>query len=239
MPTIVMTTWRRPEYTKRVFSAINECIGIEKYNIAVFAEPDANVVEVANNWKPNCKKYNLHVNPQRLGCGPNIYQALESGFKTDDYVIMVEDDIVLAKDALLYFEHCKQEYKNDNSVFTVCGYAKNKPDRNLNHTIQKVSWFTPWGWATWSNRWQEMQASKDKLSNIKPEELSWDIVTNHQIRNKRFQIEPFLSRTQNIGAELGAYCPSKKWHEENCFNEYGSWSVDLDSSKPFVDIEDM
>lgn len=233
MPTIVTTLWRRPEYTKRVFDSISQCFNIEKYTVLAFSEPDCQeVVDLAKKYHFPCK-YSLTVNPSKLGCTKNIHQALKAGFDQDDFVILIEDDILLSKDALRYFEHCNTNYKNDANVFTVCGYTKNIPKEKSHHVIKKVPWFTPWGWATWTNRWEEIDAV---ISKPNEQRLSWDIITNHSRKN-RTQIEPLLSRTQNIGAKLGTYCPSEEWHAVNCFNSYGAWSVQLENEN-FIDEED-
>ena len=39
------------------------------------------------------------------------------------FVILVEDDILLAKDALTYFEWAREEYQSDKSIFTVSAYG--------------------------------------------------------------------------------------------------------------------
>ena len=43
----------------------------------------------------------------------------QSGFTQADYVILVEDDIVLAPDALEYFEWARDAYQNDPEVMNL------------------------------------------------------------------------------------------------------------------------
>ena len=50
---------------------------------------------------------------------------------------------------------------------------------------------------------------------------------NHNVRKDRLEIKPMLARTQNIGAEMGTYCPSAAWYRDNQFNEVWAGSVEL------------
>jgi len=67
--------------------------------------------------------------------------------------------------------------------------------------------FTPWGWATWRDRWQQLTAGWSR-----DEAISWDVVINHALRAGRYEAFPTVSRIQNIGAENGVHVPSAEWH---------------------------
>ena len=53
-----------------------------------------------------------------LSCPVNVFKALSLAFLEADYNIHLEDDILLHRDALLYFEHCGRAYRDDASIFT-------------------------------------------------------------------------------------------------------------------------
>ena len=88
-----------------------------------------------------------------------------------------------------------------------------------NDTINGVSrrcWFTPWGWATWVDRWKEMKDEWD-LSGAMG---SWDTKINHVVRKVRYELIPMVSRIQNIGGEMGTHVPNNEWHKTHHYNEY-------------------
>ena len=122
-------------------------------------------------------------------------------------------------DCLRYVEWAQNQYANDPDVFTVAAYNKHKAHRDHYRAVQRNSWFVPWGWGTWRDRWEEM--SEHWPFN---EYDSWDLCIN-RLRGQRVQMEPLLARCQNIGAEDGTHCPSAEWHAENHYNSFGSWSV--------------
>ena len=144
-------------------------------------------------------------------------------------VIVLDDDIVPAADCLRYFEWAGEKYRDDREVFTVSAYARETPPPARYHSVRRLRWFTPWGWATWRDRWEEMRAHWGF-----GEPFSWDVIVN-RTRGERFEIQPFLSRVQNIGAEGGVHVPDPQWHREHQYNEFGAWSVSLDPAGRFVE----
>lgn len=224
MKVIASTLYRRPEYTKQMMDGLLSCDGIEDYLVLFCVEPGHPEVAELTNWFATQHAGTVSIyNPKLLGCTANIKQALTRGFAVPntDYVIVVEDDIVLHKDALKYFEWANSSYKDDKSVFSVCAYRRSD-EVSMAYDISRNKWFTPWGWATWRDRWQEIRAKWDGETTE-----SWDRVIQFNIIGDRYEIYPHLARSQNIGAELGTYCPSPEWHKENQFNPHGVWSIDL------------
>jgi len=219
--TLTISLYNRPIYTNTLLDALNYCHGIDDYEIDIFCDPGSEeVIRIAKSFRP--VQTEVFVNPVRYGCNSNIYQCLANGFKKNDYHIHLEDDTIPGRDCLLYFEWARK-FKNDKNIFTVSGYvnSNNKTEHfiPLNDIINGVSrraWFTPWGWATWNDRWEEMKASWD----LSGEMGSWDTKINQVLRKDRSELIPTISRIQNIGGELGTHVPSNEWHKTHHYNEY-------------------
>ena len=163
-------------------------------------------------------------NPRRLGCSANTYNALVTGFRSTEFVIVCEDDVLFARDALKFFEHCRDAYRDDKDVFTIGAYSRRICRPKEYYHLRRSGWFTPWGWGTWSDRWAQIEAGlRHRLDDKDP----WDVITNHEIRKGRFQVIPFLARTQNVGGEGGTYCPGPDWHRDHQFNEFWAGSVQV------------
>lgn len=228
MKVITMSLYRRLDYTQQVLEALSKCDGIDEYQVFIHCEPGyPRVVEAARmSAIPNKE---IVVNHKQLGCTLNINTALHHGFEHSDYVIHVEDDILFAKDALRYFEWANQKFKYDPFVFTVGGYHKEVVSPDKFYTYRRERWFTPWGWATWRDRYEFINHI---ISLNSTETMSWDEITNKCARGDRVQVIPLLSRTQNIGAVNGTYCPGPEWHRENQFNEFwaGMDGIDIDQT---------
>lgn len=221
MKTLTISLYNRQKYTEQLLAALNQCYGIEDYSISICCEPGfKNIEKLAKDFRP--EQTEVIINNRRLGCNTNIYQCLAIGFSKNDYHIHFEDDTIPAKDCLKYFEWARDK-SYDKSLLTVCGYVNSDNITEhyypKNEMIEKVSrrcWFTPWGWATWKDRFEEME----KVWDFQAKNGSWDATINHLVRNDRWELFPTVSRIQNIGAEMGTHVPNSEWHKKHHLNEY-------------------
>jgi hypothetical protein len=222
---ITFTASHRPKYTSEVLRALSQCRGIEKYQLLPCIEPGNDSVRTLFE-SVSFAECRLTVHRERLGCGANTLFALEQGFMFSDYVIHLEDDTLPTTDTLEFFEHCREAYRHDVEVFTVSGYP-GAPDckRILPETLAgrfrvlgRQRWFTPWGWATWRDRFGEMR------HNWNPHD--WDGQVNRVLRDGRREVTPLLSRIQNIGAEGGTNMPSPEYHRQTQHLPF--WADDIE-----------
>lgn len=218
---IVMTLHNRPAYTARVLSALAKCDGIEGRPVAFSCEP-ANI-EVIRMAKAFRDPRFINVGQQRLGCNVNTYYALSMGFSEYDQVIALEDDTVPGRDFLRFCEWGLREYRDDQSVFSICGYQRT-PATELGKTrsVIREQWFTPWGWATWRDRWDSVRTKWP----VDDKQVSWDTIIDKVTRAGRYEIRPLVARIQNIGGEGGAHVPSAEWHRAHHLNPFWIETVD-------------
>lgn len=203
--TLSLTVCRRPEYTLQTILAIGNCINIEKYDVAVFVDFECEqTLAVVNDCR--LPAWQVFVSEHRLGCNASVRRALAWGFARSDYHIHLEDDTVPAKDFLQFMEWGRS-FGGDESVFSVSGYSRSNGTPNGS---ERRHWFYPWGWATWANRWKEIDAAWQLGSDV-----SWDTTVNRDIRNGRTEIGPALSRIQNIGRDGGAHVTADVWEREH------------------------
>lgn len=221
--TLSITLYKRPNYTKILLEHLDKCYNIDNYHIFIYCEPDyADVIDLAKSFRQS--QTTLKINRRKVGCNRNIYQALDNGFSINNFHIHLEDDTIPAKDFLVYCEWCNDQYYKDKNIFSVSGYvnSNNKIDQFIEHNtnyngVSLRNWFTPWGWATWRDRWLSVKDFIVPYLNIST--ISWDLVL-HQVLKNRKECFPMVSRIQNIGAENGAFCPGADWHKQNQYNEY-------------------
>jgi GT2 family glycosyltransferase len=220
---ISISLHNRPKYTKTLLDYLNKCSNIDKYEILIFCEPSSlEVIQLAQDFRP--EQTIVTVNPSRFGCNRNIYQSIKRGFELSDFHIHLEDDTIPGKDFLVYMEFCGLSYKDKKDIFSISGYVNNDNNieqfyscnKNNSSYITTRNWFTPWGWATWIDRWDEIEKA---FINSLDSHDSWDIMV-HKLLQQRKEVFPTISRIQNIGALNGTYCPGPEWHKKNQFNEY-------------------
>lgn len=132
----------------------------------------------------------------RKGCNWSIRDGMSRAFACADYVIAVEDDILLAPDALLFFVWAREEYAKSDMT-TVSSYCRLAPDDVSwkDGVVRSKEFFSPWGWATWKDRWTTK--IEPSLRNIPAYGVWWDNYIPMHVKGK--MVFPWLSRSQNIG----------------------------------------
>jgi hypothetical protein len=214
---IVMTLCSRPAYTKRVLDALARCDGIEDHRVILVCEPVCQeVIDLAVEFhkRPGIRATVLG-QQARAGCNMNTYTALAAGFEESDQVIALEDDTLPTRDFLRFMRWGLDEYMSDATVFSVCGYQRT-PLEEMSHrdVVIRESWFTPWGWATWRDRWDSVRESWPHDDR----QISWDTVIHFGTRQGRCEVRPLVARVQNIGGEGGTHVPSPVWHAAHHWN---------------------
>lgn len=203
---ITVSAYDRPHYLRESLSALSRCIGIGTCRVIVVCDKSDKTdecVALADSFGFETLRL-----PERAGCNGAIYASLRFGFEFagDDFHLHVEDDVVLTRDSLLWFGWARDRYRDDRSIFSVSGYQR-KPCGAINQCGRR-RWFCPWGWGTWSDRWQEMKAGW-----ASDESVSWDVQLGCRVRGLRFEAYPAVSRVQNIGGAGGAHIDSPHWHK--------------------------
>lgn len=206
--TITVSAYNRPEYLQQTLAALRSCDGIEGCRVLVLidqSEESSHSVAIASRYG-----FSSYTHPERVGCNAAIRKALAVGFVEmgSEFHVHFEDDTVPTRDCLRWFAWARDHYRDDPAVMNVSGYQ-----RASNGCLDECGlrrWFTPWGWATWRDRWLGLH-----LGWAQGDAQSWDVIVNHALRAGRYEAFPTVSRIQNIGAEKGTHVPSAEWHAAN------------------------
>jgi len=246
---IAISAYNRPEYTQRSLAAIFGAKGFNKDRYKIFAAMDRidsgsfnmDVLKVFQDFG-----INPYIVPSKYGCNYTIKAALELAWEDNpDFVLMIEDDIVISDDALVYIEWAAEKYKDDSSVRTIGlwghdkGYSLGNPLTEMEHgRVMRQNYFTCWGWGTWKDRWEEMFATW--TTGDDRHDTSWDVIVSSHLGD-RAEILPSISRAYNCG-ELGGTHRGRAWPgvvasglidpddsydfwEEKCLIEKTEWPV--------------
>lgn len=212
-PVITLCLFKRPDYADQVFKHLANCDGIDKYTIVMCVDgpPNHRMVRLCKSVRIG-KKQTVLVSNHNLGCNGNTRRALRCGFQLSDYVIHVEEDIILAPDALLYFEWGRR-FENDKSIITIGAWRHPKgwlpehgpfPEgKRIQAKVCRHPGVWIWGFATWRDRWEDADKHWTTQGD---KELSWDTCwTQHRAMTNRVALIPLVSRAQNIGEKDGTH----------------------------------
>ena len=202
--TLTISGYNRPTYFAQVIKALAWCDGVGEYDVVAVLDPSDKTQDLAEIAK--AAGIQTMIMQERLGCGSMIRYCMELGFRISDFHIHLEDDTVPSPDCLRWFEWANRNAPA--SALTVSAYNQHGGDAAPN-TFGFRNWFTPWGWATWRDRFVDYLAPAWVPS-------FWDGGVQ-AVREKtgRGEIYPRVSRIQNIGAERGTFCPGPEFHLEN------------------------
>lgn len=133
------------------------------------------------------------------GLGPSIINGVSKVINQYGCAIVLEDDLQLTKTGLSYFNQGLRKYKDNTSVFSICGYS--------NQLRKPVYYFastyfctrsSSWGWATWADRWNT---------------VDWNIEDWEQVKTTR--------RAFNKWGGSDCWHMLNKWHD----GKISSWAI--------------
>lgn len=173
-----------------------------------------------------------------VGAHISITEGIKSVLENYGSFIFLEDDIIVSSDFLEYMNNGLSYYKDDKRIFSVCGFKLGFPlPNNYNKDIFFYPCNSPWGFATWKDRWEsvnhdyydrysELRADRKnyqkflsigfyikgilKADSQKEIEASDLRVYYHMFQHNMCSVFPVKSKTQNWGFDgTGEHCGNK------------------------------
>ena len=126
---IAFTVWNRPDYLRETLASWEKVRGIGYARLLFCCEPGCpESVQVCEEvaFAPRA----VIVNPQRYGVLGNPWNALDTGFREDEIVILAEEDMIVSPDVLEYFTWA-QRYRYDPKVLGVTTYQHHERSGGL------------------------------------------------------------------------------------------------------------
>jgi hypothetical protein len=220
---ITMTAWKRPDYLRRALASLAVCAGDTPGLISV-DESESGLLNETVCVARSCSRFALWMH-RRYGCNQNTRDTIDFGFETydADFVVHVEEDVLLAPDALDFFTWAAERFRDDPAVFSATGYTRppSNPDQAVDPSrVLRRSWFHPWGFGLWRDRWE---AVRGRIPVDGP--ATWDhYVNDYLVSGGMVEVAPELARSQNIGriSSIGSLAP--EWYDAN--HTLTSWAGD-------------
>lgn len=97
-------------------------------------------------------------NNENLGSHKSVRNAFDVVLKENNSIIFLEDDIEVSKFFLKYMNDGLDMFQKNKKIFSICGYNPNslKIPKNYDKDIYLWSRNSPWGFATWKDRWYDL-----------------------------------------------------------------------------------
>lgn len=219
----------------KVLKSIQENKNFKKHNMYIFSDSNLESKDKEKITKLRLKliafqrkhkNVNIIFRKKNFGLKKNIIFGVNQIIKKYKRIIVIEDDLILAKNFIDYMEDNLHFYKNKKKVFSISGYSPNiikKSIKNYNYSNFFSHATSSWGWATWADRWKlfkpiyKVDANKlfkakklfnlcikdnffsFKDINVKKRDL-WAANFNFaSLNNNKLNSFPIISKVSNIG----------------------------------------
>lgn len=158
---VVILGCRRPEHLARLFDSLSKNLEAQDTDIRVFIGGPRN----AKDWPLVYKSIEIVESQMgfksieiencfELKTGSELIRHGVSQVLTNfENVIVLEDDLVVRSDFLLYMNLSLKEYQYDERVAQVSAWNFGVMHKNASQATYFMGGTTSWGWATWRRAW--------------------------------------------------------------------------------------
>lgn len=173
---ILIFVYNRPKHTKTMLDTLMNCLLIKKSKVYFFVdgpkkqedkENIKKVIRILNKFKKEHKKTTIKISKKNLGTYLNIIDGITKTFEKHKKIIVLEDDLKLKKNYLLFMNQALNKYSNKKRILQISGYAY--PIKTKNKDTYFLNLTSCWGWGTWNDRWLKFSKflnSEKKISKV-------------------------------------------------------------------------
>jgi hypothetical protein len=171
---IAMFVHRRPWHTLRALYALSRCPEAVNSTLYAFSDAprteaesaDVNLTREVVRSVIGFKRVELECQENNRGLSRSIISGVTKLCNQYGKVIVLEDDLLVARSFLSYMNGALHKYAEQPKVAAVSGHSFRVP-MALNEA-QFLPSVTTWGWATWSRAWQGFEESPSIVDLSRP-----------------------------------------------------------------------
>lgn len=233
---VCLFVYKRPAALNNTIASLQRNRHCAETDLYVFSDAAATEKEISQviavrallqNIK-GFKSVNIYSSEKNKGLAVSIIEGVSLVIHKHGKVIVVEDDLVLASNFLIFMNAALDFYQFNPHIFSVSGYSP--PIKNIKDDVFFTLRGSSWGWGTWVNRWKEIDwelrdydafhsdTKKQRRFNTMGSDMtrmlkkqkrgeinSWAIRWNyHQFLFGLFTVFPVHSKVLNDGFSEGA-----------------------------------
>lgn len=181
---IVVFVYNRPDCARHTLEALKNCVLAKDSDLFIYSDApknnksDALVKEVRQiiSSVDGFKRITIVERDENLGLARSIITGVTEIIRKYGKIIVVEDDLIVNPDFLVYMNEALEKYEKNIQVMSVTAYSfTNKSARKLSDT-----YFLPisssWTWGTWKNRWDQFDVNAE----------GWEILKTDRALRRKF-----------------------------------------------------
>lgn len=234
---VVLFTFNRLEHTKKTIEALKKNTLAKQSDLIVFSDGPRNkdeeqlVVEVRDylHTIDGFNSIKIIKSDINKGLAKSVISGIDDVLKKYGKVIVLEDDLITSETFLEYMNRALNLFEENSKIWSISGYTPNiKISSTYPNQIYITGRASSWGWATWIDRWENVdwkisdyskfkrckKLRNDFNSNGKDLAYMLDDQMNNRIdswairwvysqyKNNCYTVYPVKSLVKNIGNDL-------------------------------------
>lgn len=208
---------------------------------------------------PSFKEVHIIERAENLGLGTSVIMGVSEIVQEYGKVIVLEDDLETSPFFLDYMNRCLDHYETRKSVFSISGLSRPHPERfypsDYPYDVYVSLVHHPTGWATWKDRWEQVDWNASLLDVVKNQPAMIDAFrrieyseydalvhqqeTNQNVWSVRFSFAHFVNHAVSI-CPIVSYINHIGWDSE-ATNAVGSsqWNFERLADKKEIRFLDV
>ena len=181
--------YNRSDKIDRCVKTLEKCVLAKETELYIFCDgkkgaKDSDAVESVHDWANSYakgplkfKEVHTDIKEKNIGLANSIIRGVTSIINKYGRVIVVEDDLIVEPEFLLYMNNALEYYDSKKNIWSIASYGYNlKALKKYDHDVYLGYRASSWGWATWKDRWdkvdwdvsdyKELQNSKEKQKKL-------------------------------------------------------------------------
>lgn len=162
---IVLFVFNRPEHTRKTIESLLANRLSDRSDLFIFSDgakslDDVKAVKKVREYLKGVKGFQsikIVEHYKNIGLANSVINGVEEIVQRFGRVIVIEDDLLLARGFLTYMNQALDIYEGNPKVFSVGGYS---PPISISQHYPFDSYLSyrccTWGWGTWADRWSRV-----------------------------------------------------------------------------------
>lgn len=162
---ILVLGFNRPKHLSRCLTNVSKANIMFKNDLHIQIDGPRNssekiaveqCYEIAMKFEnESTEKVFVSKNTSNQGLAKSVIQGVNRIFEKYQNVIVIEDDLLISSNGINYFQSALEIYEKETKVGSICGYSPFQLNENQNSYFINRS--DCWGWATWRDRWLNVE----------------------------------------------------------------------------------
>lgn len=171
---IILFVYNRPWHTRQALEALMANELAAESRLYIYSDAPKGTASQEELDKVNevrslliekqwCKEVIVRERYENFGLAESIIQGVTEVIEEHGKVIVLEDDIKTDSLFLSYMNKALSLYQKEKHIYHINGYNNESNLQFLLKDFYLLHFMSCWGWATWEDRWNQMNYSYEKI----------------------------------------------------------------------------